>query len=65
MILDITSITRPFKKKRPKFTDDEYTAIRIVSSEYLKTFKKQENPDEGLIRCMEVLESVHDKVKHK
>jgi uncharacterized protein YnzC (UPF0291/DUF896 family) len=63
MLLDLISITR--KKKQVEFTDNEYTAIKVVSGEYLKTFKKNVNPDDDLAKCIEILESVHEKVKHK
>lgn len=65
MILDIISITSTRRKRRIKFSDEEYMAIKILTDQQIKVMREVENPDDNLNLVIGVLESINTKVKHK
>lgn len=53
-----------FFKRKVKFTDEEYIAIKVLATEYLKSMSKEKNPDDTMKMVKTTLERIKEKVQH-
>ena len=53
------------KKEQVKFTEEEYSCIKILAEQYLKTMDKEERPDAELTFVKNTLKNIQKKVENK
>ena len=53
-----------FFKRKVKFTNEEHIAIKVLTTEYLKSIAKEKNPNDTMKIVKSTLERIKEKVEH-